>query len=323
MKILIAFFLLIVPLIAAESRTWTNSEGKKIKAELVSATDDSVTLKMKRNNKTYVLKLADLSEPDQQFIKDWTEENAERLKKEKEAIFTFGDTKLVPEKPHILTIKVDKAIYESAKADTYTMGIAIPKNFDPKNKKYTLVHISVAGKGKASGSIGSYLELMTKADCVLIATDDGAYGNIIPKLDVYSKIEEKWAAKEKKWPFAFYGFSGGAKASGYKMANAAAMGYNVIGAYMTGCNEDTTARAMDQAKLKSSQKKLFKNGSFWLSSGTTDDIATPAQHDRVMESMKSNRMKHVKIHTFVGGHTITKEDQVMALNWMLKNAQDR
>ena len=115
---------------------------------------------------------------------------------------------------------------------------------------------------------------------------------------------------------AFYGYSGGAKAAAYKMAQAAQGDRNVIGAYMSGCNRDLTGEAMTFFKLKSKQKKAYRLGAIWLSSGTKDGVATPKHHENVMGSMKSNRMKYVKIHTFEGGHVICQDDQVEALKWM-------
>jgi len=302
-------------------RTWTNSKGQKIVAEISNATDDTVTLILKKNKKPYELKIADLGEDDQAFIKTWVEEQAEALKKKKDEMFTFGDTKLVPGKNHQLTMKVDKKRYPKASKDTFTMGIVVPKGFDPINKKYTVVQVSVAGTGKPSKALGAYMNLVNKADCIILGMDDATYGSNLPSVVAFTMMNEKWDIKTKQWPLAFFGFSGGAKASAYKMAQAASWDYqNIIGSYMTGCNEDRTAVAMDAYKLKSKQKRIFKNSSIWLSSGTTDKTATPQHHKSVMSSMKKNRIKHVKIHTFTGGHMIFKDDQVQAIQWMRANA---
>lgn len=50
-------------------RIWTNSEGKEIEAEMVSATDTEVVLKMKAGGRNYTVPLAMLSEADVAFVK--------------------------------------------------------------------------------------------------------------------------------------------------------------------------------------------------------------------------------------------------------------
>mgnify|MGYP000507109884 CR=1 FL=1 len=324
MKTSLTVLLLLVSFLFTEARTWTNSKGKKIKAEISSATDESVTLILKRNKKEYTFKRTDLSEADQEFITTWVKEKAEALEKNKEAMFKFGDTKLEPGKIHQITMTIDQSRYpEGSKfpSPTYTMGIAVPKGFDPINKTYTIIHITVAGKGQPSKALGQYKNLLDNADCILIAGDDVAYGSNLPTTSVYIAMDNKWDAKVKKWPIAFYGFSGGAKAAAYTMAQAASWDRNIIGAYMTGCNEDRTLDAMTRHKLKPKQKKAYKSAAIWLSSGATDKVATPAHHKRVLESMKNNKMKYVKINTFQGAHMIYKDDQVDALKWMKAQAR--
>lgn len=54
----------------AETRTWTSTDGKSIEAELVRASDTTVTVKLE-NGKNVPIKLNQLSEDDQKFVKDW------------------------------------------------------------------------------------------------------------------------------------------------------------------------------------------------------------------------------------------------------------
>ena len=58
-------FFLILPLGA---RTWTSSDGRKLEADFVSATETAVTLK-KAGGKPFALELAKLSTEDQEFVK--------------------------------------------------------------------------------------------------------------------------------------------------------------------------------------------------------------------------------------------------------------
>ncbi|MAS94495.1 MAG: hypothetical protein CMO55_14950 [Verrucomicrobiales bacterium] len=66
------FFLLSISWAAlshAEQRTWTNSEGKTIDAELIEVSGENAILKMGPNN--FEVPIASLSSPDREFIKDW------------------------------------------------------------------------------------------------------------------------------------------------------------------------------------------------------------------------------------------------------------
>jgi hypothetical protein len=58
----------------AEIRTFTNSAGKSIKAELVAMEGEAAVLKL-GNGRTAKVPLKSLSEEDQTFIKTWWEKN--------------------------------------------------------------------------------------------------------------------------------------------------------------------------------------------------------------------------------------------------------
>lgn len=60
-------------LLAVQGREWTNTEGKTITADIVKADATSVTLKLP-NGGTPVVKLASLSQADQDFVKKWLTE---------------------------------------------------------------------------------------------------------------------------------------------------------------------------------------------------------------------------------------------------------
>ena len=66
--------LLASSLAQAEEHEWTNKQGKTIKAEFVSATNEAVTISMK--GKTYVIKLADLSPQSQALARKLGDQNS-------------------------------------------------------------------------------------------------------------------------------------------------------------------------------------------------------------------------------------------------------
>lgn len=62
-------------LTVVHARDWTNTDGKTITAELVSATDDTVVLKME-NGREYTVALNTLSTADNEFANNWQAEQA-------------------------------------------------------------------------------------------------------------------------------------------------------------------------------------------------------------------------------------------------------
>jgi hypothetical protein len=76
--ILLAIFALTMP--GAFARTFTNTAGKKIKAELVGMEDGAAILKLGHGRKTNV-PLSSLSEEDQAYVKTWHEENKNKISK--------------------------------------------------------------------------------------------------------------------------------------------------------------------------------------------------------------------------------------------------
>jgi hypothetical protein len=77
--------LLLFPLAAlAEgepTRTWTSADGKEITGTILGLEEEILTLRTERG--TFELPLSRLSEPDQQFAKDWAEETAKAMAAEK------------------------------------------------------------------------------------------------------------------------------------------------------------------------------------------------------------------------------------------------
>jgi hypothetical protein len=63
----------------AEIRTFTNKDGKPLKAEVVSKTDSHVKLKTPtaKGGKIYTIVITTLSEKDQEFVKNWKNEGAD------------------------------------------------------------------------------------------------------------------------------------------------------------------------------------------------------------------------------------------------------
>lgn len=72
----VAMALGLLPMMAsAEYRTFTSADGKTMNAELVSATDSTVTVKMEQNRRQVEFPMTLLAAEDQEFVKQWAKEN--------------------------------------------------------------------------------------------------------------------------------------------------------------------------------------------------------------------------------------------------------
>lgn len=76
MRHVFTLFLLTCYYCSAEMRTWTSDDGKEITAEILNATEENVTLKLK-NRRTYDLPLERLSEGDKEYVRQYLEEEKE------------------------------------------------------------------------------------------------------------------------------------------------------------------------------------------------------------------------------------------------------
>ena len=70
--------LLCTAILQAEPRTFTNTEGKSIKAELVSVEGESAVLKLE-NLSVAKVPLTSLSKADEAYVKAWWEENKNNI----------------------------------------------------------------------------------------------------------------------------------------------------------------------------------------------------------------------------------------------------
>lgn len=67
------------PVLLAEMHTFTNTEGKTIKAKITKASSGKLTIKTKRG-KSFTLPISQLSDSDQTYIKEWQEKNKYNVK---------------------------------------------------------------------------------------------------------------------------------------------------------------------------------------------------------------------------------------------------
>ena len=82
---------LVLPLQAAEVRTWTSSDGRTLEAEFVTATKRNVTLRRKSDGRRFVLALDKISEDDRKWVVEALETGAAGVLEKKEASGIFED----------------------------------------------------------------------------------------------------------------------------------------------------------------------------------------------------------------------------------------
>lgn len=81
----------------AAPRTFTNADGNKVEAELISLEDETVLLKL-RNGSVAKVPLKTLSESDQSFVTAWWEENKDKLKPSDVKLITSKKAKRIDRK---------------------------------------------------------------------------------------------------------------------------------------------------------------------------------------------------------------------------------
>ena len=120
-----------------------------------------------------------------------------------------------------------------------------------------------------------------------------------------------WPAM-KDWPIASGGMSGGAKNSSFLVAQLAQEHHRVIGMLMMGCNQDLASAA-----YRKNAPPNFLGAAVFLSSGKSDTIATPAQHEKVKRSLQATGFRNVRLESFDGGHDIYQPHIGEALRWFV------
>lgn len=122
--------------IFSTARTFTNNKGKKIDAEVISVEEDSVTLKLNKNGKTYSIKISTLSKSDQEFLRKFASEKAASPSEKKNpkplgppTRFTYKHLK----NTYNLTENFDNKWPSLSKADSPDVTIKLE---DSANKKF-------------------------------------------------------------------------------------------------------------------------------------------------------------------------------------------
>jgi hypothetical protein len=203
--------------------------------------------------------------------------------------------------------------------------LTFPVGFDPARNWPILIVTSTSDFNRTSPMDAEWYRRPALGEgWVLLASD----ATIKPRLDstqwrlamlaaALESIRREWP-QSAKWPVAFGGFSGGAKRSALVGAMLAKTGaIKTCGFFLSGINED---------RLSEAYRNYSPGGDFlgipiWLSSGQSDNVAKPQDHDRVKASLQRTGFKHVRLERFSGGHQVKKEEVERALRWFREVAK--
>jgi predicted esterase len=195
--------------------------------------------------------------------------------------------------------------------------VNMPANFDPRRPWPVLLVCAPSGSS-AVGAARWYTNTACAAGWVVIAVDGPKVAmeqdnNVFAWAMIQSLLTElrrNWP-QSKQWPFAVGGFSGGAKRSAMVAAEMARQGDYVIGVFMGGCNEDRASVGVQVAR----PPQTFFNVPMFLSNGSADPIAGPAEGKKVKDSMEATGFRSVRLETFDGGHKLDTNHLAIALEW--------
>lgn len=203
--------------------------------------------------------------------------------------------------------------------------LTFPAGFDPARNWPILIVTSTSDFNRTSPMDAEwYRRPATAEGWVLLASD----ATIRPRLDstqwrlallaaALESMRKEWP-QSAKWPVAFGGFSGGAKRSAVLGAMLAKTGsFKTCGFFLSGINEDR----LSEAYRNYSPGRDFPSIPIWLSSGQSDNVAKPQDHNRVKASMQRTGFKHVRLERFSGGHQVKKEEVERALHWFREVAK--
>jgi hypothetical protein len=203
------------------------------------------------------------------------------------------------------------------------VALAVPKSFDAARSWPILIvsATSDAGLTQSRRALRNFVAPALAAGWVVVAADPAEplanadedtnllrYGLIKAAL---SALATAWP-DAAQWPVAFGGFSGGSKRSEILAFIATLDGRPPIGLFLGGCNEAPVELAL--RKYREPLPALLRAPVF-LSSGTRDDIATPAQHRDVERALLDAGFTDVRLETYPGRHELSHEQVRTALDW--------
>jgi hypothetical protein len=319
------------------ARSFTDISGKVIEAEFVSLTDDTVTIS--KDGHPFKLPLARFSKSDQEFIAAQPAAGAPSVVPARPATsavivngkeITRDGTVNIVEAP--LSAETLKKTRKYKDLSGIKLGIALPANFDP-NVPWKFLWTSSPINSEADRTAGNIPSMGMYASTAIaqgwaVISVDSNLGNPRREDNVAADADlpihhQAVAMLSAAWPsfskstFACAGYSGGSKASFYRVGQLATANLHVSGLFLGGCNEDKTEDAKKETNVRSGDLRQIK---LFVSNGTTDTIATMA-HGKAVGMSADKAFGDVRVETFEGGHNISQEQLKTALTWFSEPAK--
>lgn len=203
--------------------------------------------------------------------------------------------------------------------DTGRAVLTFPAGFNPSRPWPILIVTSTSDFNRTSAMDADWYRAPATAEGWIVLGSDAT---IAPRIDstqwrlgllgaALEAIRKEWP-QSARWPVAFAGFSGGSKRSGVLGVMLAKSGsVRVCGFFLSGINEDRLGESY----------RTYQPGAgllevpVWLSSGSTDPIATPQAHNLVKASLERIGFKRVRLEQFGGGHQLKMSEVRRALQW--------
>jgi hypothetical protein len=196
--------------------------------------------------------------------------------------------------------------------------LAVPPGFDPRQSWPILIVFSTSdfqreNRGDTPFYITEALDegwLVLTGDGPERPQDDSTGWRSAMTLAALDALHRSFPGSNK-WPVACAGISGGAKRACLIAPLLAIRGNRVAGLYLAGVNEDL----LGEGYRKIHPGRDFLYTKIFIISGQSDKIATPAQTERVRQSIRANGFRQVRLETFPEGHNVKRPLTRAALRW--------
>ncbi|WP_221029296.1 hypothetical protein [Actomonas aquatica] len=201
------------------------------------------------------------------------------------------------------------------------VGLALPAQFDPAVPT-PILYTSVTGDPYRSNikELEVYRERAIARGWIVLTAQphpwpdraqDTVLGRRASAWAAFRTLEEMFPGS-RDWPTAFAGFSGGSKMTQLLAGDALARGRHVIGAWMSGCNADSTPTIRDDY---APPEEALWDIAYFLSSGKWDRVSTRSQMRAVYRSLRNHGARHLRFEGFDGPHAYYLPHLDEALAW--------
>jgi hypothetical protein len=197
--------------------------------------------------------------------------------------------------------------------------LVFPAGFDPAKPWPVLIVTSTSDFNRTSPmDVGFYRPAATAEGWVVLASDgpvrmksDSAEWRLAMLLGALDALHREWP-QSRNWPVAMAGYSGGAKRTGDLAPYLVKAGLiRLCGLFLTGINVDR----LSESYRKYAPGAGFLDTRIYLSSGALDKMATPADHNQVLDSLRRTGFHNVRIESFPGEHEVNAAAVRDALHW--------